>query len=103
MKGRIIHIVPLSSQALARIARLRQLTGYTELLFPAKTDFKRCMSDNTLNKALRSLGYHHDQMTVHGFRTLASTLLSEHGWPEEVVERQLACLPAPSDAPFSSR
>jgi integrase len=48
------------------------------------------MSDNTLNKALRSMGYYHDEMTAHGFRTLASTLLSEYGWPEEVVERQLA-------------
>jgi integrase len=90
IKGRIIHLVPLSAQALARIGRLRQLTGHTEFLFPAKIDPKRCMSDNTLNKALRAMGYRQEQMTAHGFRTLASTLLSEHGWPEEVVERQLA-------------
>jgi integrase len=90
MKGRILHIVPLSAQALVWIARLSRLTGHTQLLFPAKIDSKRCMSDNTLNKALRAMGYHHGQMTAHGFRTLASTLLSEHGWPEEVVERQLA-------------
>lgn len=90
MKARIIHLVPLSAQALARIGRLRQLTGHTEFLFPAKTDANRCMSDNTINKALRAMGYRHEQMTAHGFRTLASTLLSEHGWPEEVVERQLA-------------
>jgi integrase len=90
MKGRNLHIAPLSAQALERIARLRHLTGHTELLFPTKIDAMRCMSDNTLNKALRSMGYRHEQMTAHGFRTLASTLLSEHGWPEEVVERQLA-------------
>jgi len=53
-------------------------------------DAKRCMSDNTLNKALRAMGCSHEQMTAHGFRTLAATLPSEHGWPEEVVERQLA-------------
>jgi integrase len=90
MKGRILHIVPLSTQALSQLARLHQLTGHSEFLFPAKINAKRCMSDNTLNKALRAMGYRHEQMTVHGFRTLASTLLSEHGWPEEVVERQMA-------------
>lgn len=90
MKGRILHIVPLSAQALEWIARLSHLTGHTELLFPTKIDATRCMSDNTLNKALRAMGYRHGQMTAHGFRTLASTLLSEHGWPEEVIERQLA-------------
>jgi len=90
MKGRILHIVPLSAQALDWIARLSRLTEHTELLFPTKIDSKRCMSDNTLNKALRAMGYRHGQMTAHGFRALASTLLSEHGWPEEVVERQLA-------------
>jgi integrase len=90
MKGRIQHIVPLSAQALGWLDRLNRLTGHTELMFPTKNNAKRCMSDNTLNKALRAMGYRHGQMTAHGFSTLASTLLSEHGWPEEVVERQLA-------------
>jgi integrase len=82
MKGHIIHIVPLSAQALEQIARLRHLTGHTKLMFPTTFNAIRCMSDNALNKALRSMGYRHEQ-TAHGFRTLASTLLSEYVGPRK--------------------
>ena len=48
------------------------------------------MSENTINAALRRMGYEKDEMTGHGFRSMASTLLHEHGWPHEAIERQLA-------------
>ncbi len=48
------------------------------------------MSENTINGALRRMGYEKDEMTGHGFRSMASILLHEHGWPHEAIERQLA-------------
>jgi integrase len=83
MKGRIIHIVPAFCAGSGADRSTAPLTGHTELLFPAKIDAGCCMSDNTLNKALRCMG-------EREFRMLAATLLREHGWPEAGVERQLA-------------
>ncbi len=48
------------------------------------------MSNNTINAALRSLGYSHSDMTGHGFRSMASTMLNEQGWNRDAIERQLA-------------
>jgi integrase len=90
MKMKDAHIVPLSRQAVAILRELRELTGHTTLVFPSIRSRARPMSENTLNAALRRLGYTKDEMTAHGFRTVASTLLHELGWPRDVIERQLA-------------
>jgi integrase len=90
MKMRFQHIVPLSRQALAILADLRALTGHGQYLFPGLRTAARPMSENTINAALRRLGYDQSQMTGHGFRTVASTLLNEMGWHRDAIERQLA-------------
>lgn len=90
MKMRQPHIVPLSRQAQAVIEELRSLTGAGRYLFPSARTGARPMSENTVNVALRALGYAHDEMTAHGFRSMASTLLNEDGWNSDWIERQLA-------------
>lgn len=93
MKMRRPHKVPLSKQALALIEALRPLTGRSAggFLFPAVHTTLRPMSENTLNAALRRLGFTSDDMTAHGFRAMAATRLNEMGrWPGDVIERQLA-------------
>ena len=84
------HLVPLSRQALALLEQLRPLTGHGTLCFPSLRSAKRPISDNTLNAALRRLGYAQHEMTAHGFRSIASTLLNELGWHPDLIERQLA-------------
>lgn len=90
MKMRIQHIVPLSRKALAVLEELRPLTGAGRYVFPSERTSERPMSENTVNAALRRLGYAKDQMTGHGFRSIASTLLNELGWNKDAIERQLA-------------
>ncbi len=90
MKMKALHIVPLSHQALAILERLRPATGSGLYVFPGVRANRRPMSENTVNAALRALGYSGEQMTGHGFRSMASTLLSEQGWPRDAIERQLA-------------
>jgi integrase len=89
MKSRSLHIVPLSNQVLEILAELKQMTGYGQFLFPGRAA-KRPISENTLNAALRYMGYAKEQMTCHGFRSMASTRLNEHGWNRDAIERQLA-------------
>ena len=84
------HIVPLSRQALAILRELQPLTGHARYLFPSLRTRERPISENTLNAALRRLGYSKDEMTAHGFRAMASTLLNEQGFPPDVIELQLA-------------
>jgi integrase len=85
------HRVPLARQAIAILRELQQITGKGEFLFPAITSVRRPMSENTLNAALRRLGYTKEEVTAHGFRTTASTLLNEMGrWSADAIERQLA-------------
>ena len=84
------HIVPLSRQALAIFEELRTVTGNEQYLFPSVRSGSRPMSDNTMNAALRRLGYSREEMTCHGFRSMASTLLNELGWNRDAIERQLA-------------
>jgi integrase len=86
------HIVPLSRQAVAILRELRELTGggFGDLVFPSLLSLDRPMSNNTINTALRRLGYTKEQMTGHGFRSMASTLLNEQGFPPDVIELQLA-------------
>jgi integrase len=90
MKARQPHIVPLSSQAMTLLRELQPLTGASPFLFPGERSAERPMSNNTLNAALRRLGYGPDEMTAHGFRSMASTLLNELGWTTDAIERQLA-------------
>lgn len=89
MKMRDPHIVPLSKQALAVIAQLRELNGQWQWLFPSSSNAKKPISENTILFALYRMGYH-SRMTGHGFRGLASTVLNEHGFNGDWIERQLA-------------
>lgn len=84
------HIVPLSAQALEVLKEIEPLTGNGPYLFPSIRTKQRPMSENTLNAALRGMGYSRDEMTAHGFRSMASTRLNELGWNRDAIERQLA-------------
>ncbi|MGF7170555.1 integrase [Sphingobium xanthum] len=91
MKMRFPHAVPLSRQAIEIIGEIEHDVAYSSFLFPSLRALDRPMSDNTINAALRRLGYAQDQMTGHGFRALAATLLNEMGiWNPDAIERQLA-------------
>lgn len=91
MKMRRPHRVPLSRQALGMIEELRVITGHRQYLFPCMGSPRRPMSENGVNQALRRLGYETGEMTAHGFRALAATLLNEMGqWNPDAIERQLA-------------
>jgi integrase len=91
MKMRRPHVVPLSSQALAILKEAQPLSGRGRFVFPGIRTPLRPLSENTLNAALRRLGYGADEMTTHGFRSTASTLLNESGkWSSDAIERALA-------------
>jgi integrase len=90
MKMKEQHIVPLSVQAVAILREIQPLTGRGRYVFPSERGDARPMSENTVNAALRRMGYAKDEMTGHGFRSMASTLLHELGLPHAVIERQLA-------------
>jgi integrase len=90
MKMRTVHIVPLSTQAVAVLNEIKPLTGRGKYVFPGVRTNKRPMSENTVNAALRRLGYTKEEMTGHGFRSMASTILNEQGWNRDAIERQLA-------------
>jgi len=93
MKMRRPHRVPLSRQALELLEQLRPLTGDGKYLFPSFRSPRQCMSENTVNAALRRLGYAQEEMTAHGFRAMAATLLNEMGiWNPDAIEKQLAHL-----------
>ena len=90
-KMRKVHHVPLSSQAVELLRRVHAITGPSGYVFPSLRTRLRPMSENTLNAALRRLGYATDEMTAHGFRAMASTLLNESGkWSPDAIERALA-------------
>lgn len=90
MKMRSPHIVPLSTQALSILQELHPLTGDGKYVFPGLINQDKPMSENTVLGALRRLGYSSDEMTAHGFRSMACTLLNEQGWNRDVIERQLS-------------
>lgn len=90
MKMKDVHIVPLAVQALNILRELHKQTGHTKYVFTGVRTADRPMSENTINAALRRLGYPKDEMTGHGFRSMASTILHEQAWPHEAIERQLA-------------
>src|SRR3984885_8015679 len=85
------HKVPMPRQAVALIEKLREITGGSRYLFPQIRSWHRPISDGTLNAALRRLGYSKTEMTAHGFRSTASTLLNEsRKFSGDAIERQLA-------------
>lgn len=90
MKMKEQHIVPLCTQAIEILMELSAYTGTGKYLFPSLRSATRPMSENTVLAALRRLGYTSDEMTGHGFRSMASTLLNENGWNRDAIERQLA-------------
>jgi integrase len=91
MKMRRPHRVPLAARVLAILKELRHLTGHGTFLFPSVRSVARCMSENTLNAALRRMGFKNEDMTSHGFRASASSMLNESGlWNADAIERQLA-------------
>ncbi len=91
MKMRRAHRVPLAPQALAVLRDLKAITGGGRYLFPSVRSPARCMSENTINASLRRLGFEKDEMTGHGFRSAASSILNESGlWNADAIERQLA-------------
>ncbi|MNF65569.1 putative prophage CPS-53 integrase [compost metagenome] len=89
MKARRPHIVPLPTQAVAMLRELAEITGRYPLAFAGRKNPDRPMSENTINKALRLIGYEGRQ-TGHGFRHLLSTELNSRGYNRDWVERQLA-------------
>ena len=91
MKMESPHIVPLSKQSVAILKEVQQFTGHGKYVFPGIRSAARPMSENTINGALRRCGYKSDEMTGHGFRSMASTRLYEsNNWDGDVIELQLA-------------
>jgi integrase len=85
------HRKPLPMAAVSLLKELQELTGDGRFAFPAIHDRKRTMSENTLNQALRRMGFKADEATAHGFRASASSLLNESGqWSPDAIEAELA-------------
>ncbi|MCR5948176.1 DUF4102 domain-containing protein [Salmonella enterica subsp. houtenae] len=86
------HIVPLSDQAIAILKQIEALSGHLSFIFPGEYDQDKCMSDNTVNKALRVMGYDtKKEICGHGFRAMACSALSESGlWSKEAIEKQMS-------------
>ncbi|EJL5626535.1 integrase arm-type DNA-binding domain-containing protein [Salmonella enterica] len=91
-KMRTQHIVPLSDQAIAILKQIEALSGHLTFIFPGEYDQDKCMSDNTVNKALRVMGYDtKKEVCGHGFRAMACSALSESGlWSKEAIEKQMS-------------
>jgi integrase len=90
MKMRRPHDIPLSKQALEILKRVWPLNEQHPLVFPSLRSHKRPISENAFNAVLRNMGYDKDQVTAHGFRSTASTLLNERGFDDDVIEAALA-------------
>lgn len=90
MKMREAHIVPLARQSVAILRELQPVTGRQRYVFPAIGGGGRPPSENTIIGAIRRLGYSGEEMTAHGLRTMASTLLNEKGVHPDLIELQLA-------------
>ncbi len=89
IQGRLDHIVPLSRQAMKVLDDLHPLTSGSDYIFPAEYTKLRPMSENTMNVALRRMGFTQDEIVSHSFRSIASTLLNERRWPADWIEKQL--------------
>jgi integrase len=91
MKMKTDHLVPLSTQAVELLRAVHALSGHGRYVFPSIRTGARCMSENTVNAALRGMGYSKDVMTAHGFRAMARTILDEVlGERVDLIEHQLA-------------
>ncbi|AIY40145.1 Integrase [Collimonas arenae] len=91
MKMKIDHLVPLSTQAVEILRDMQAMTGHGKYVFPSIRTGERCMSENTVNAALRSMGYSKEVMTGHGFRAMARTIMDEVlGERIDLIEHQLA-------------
>jgi len=90
MKMRRPHLVPLAKQAVAILREIEPLTGRGRYVFPSPRSAQRPLSDNAITAALRRIGYTGEQMSWHGFRAMASTLLNELGFAPDIIELQLA-------------
>ena len=90
MKMRRGHVVPLSDQALKIVEEQWPEIDGVELLFPSVMSNRRQLSNNTLNSALRRMGYQKEEVTAHGFRATASTILNSRGFDPDVIEAALA-------------
>ncbi len=85
------HLVPLAGRAVTILRELHPLSGHGRYVFPSLLTGERCMSENTLRTALRRMGYTNDEMTPHGFRAMARTILVEQlNVNPDVIEAQLA-------------
>ncbi len=86
------HIVPLSDRAIAILKQIQTLSGHLAFIFPGEYDQDKCMSDNTINKALRVMDYDtRKEVCGHGFRAMACSALSESGlWSKEAIEKQMS-------------
>jgi integrase len=85
------HVVPMAMQVVAILQELQPLTQHSRYVFPSILTREKCMSENTVRSALRRLGYANDEMTAHGFRAMARTMLAEQlNVQPEVIEAQLA-------------
>ena len=89
MKGRRLHVVPMSDQVIELFRFLQQITGQYELCFPGRSDRKKPISENAVLGVIRSLGYE-GQTSGHGFRHQFSTVLNEKHWNHDAIEMQLA-------------
>ena len=91
MKMKVDHLVPLSTQAVELLRSVRGMTGEGKYVFPSIRTHSRCMSENTINAALRGMGYSKEVMTAHGFRAMARTIMDEvMGERVDLIEHQLA-------------
>lgn len=90
MKMRREHIVPLSDQAMELVERHWIDVEGVELIFPSLNSNRKWLSENAFNSAMRRMGYSKDEVTAHGFRSTASTILNNHGHEGDVVEAALA-------------
>jgi integrase len=91
MKMKIEHLVPLATQAVEILRDLHRLTGHGKFVFPSLRTDDACMSENTINAALRGMGYAQEVMTGHGFRAMARTIMDEVlGERVDLIEHQLA-------------
>lgn len=89
MKGRKLHVVPMSDQVIELFRFLQQITGQYELCFPGRSDRKRPISENAVLGVIRNIGYE-GQTSGHGFRHQFSTVLNEKHWNRDAIEMQLA-------------
>lgn len=89
MKKRRIHIIPLTEQALTLLEAIKPYSGHREYVFPADRDPRTHCNSQTANMALKRMGFE-GRLVSHGMRSMASTILNEHGWDPELIEVALA-------------